>query len=96
MSVGCARMFLLANSLTQTRSSMTKEVKATPENYLELIDALSVREALELASHIANRLQELNLDDDSYWLEKPHKFPEYWVPALNGTLEEYFFYPEEE
>jgi hypothetical protein len=89
-------MFLLAILLTQTRSIMTKEVKATPENYLELMSALSVEKALQLACSIANRLQELNLDDDNYWLEKPHKFPEYWVPALNGTLDDYFFYPEEE
>jgi hypothetical protein len=75
---------------------MTKEVKATPENYLELLEALSVREVLELASNILTRLIELNLADESYWLEKPYKFPEYWVPALNGTLDDYFFYPEEE
>ena len=86
----------MAISLTQTRSNMTKEVKATPENYLELLEALSVREALQLARNIANRLQELNLGDDNYWLEKPHKFPDLWVPALNGTLDDYFFYPEEE
>lgn len=89
-------MFLLANSLTQTRSNMDKEVKATPDNYLELMGALSVEKALQLACSIANRLQALNLDDDNYWLEKPWKFPEYWVAALNGTLEDYFYYPEEE
>jgi hypothetical protein len=75
---------------------MTKEVKATPENYLELIEALSVGEVLELASRILTRLLELNLGDDSYWLEKPWKFPEYWIPALNGTLEDYFYYPDED
>ena len=89
-------MFLLAISLTQTRSNMNKEVKATPENYLELLDSLSAGEALNLASHILTRLLELNLGDDSYWLEKPWKFPEYWIPALNGTLEDYFYDPEEE
>jgi hypothetical protein len=75
---------------------MTKEVKATPENYLELMDALSAREVLNLASAIARRLIELNLLDDADWLEKPSKFSEYWIPALNGTLDDYFFYPEEE
>jgi hypothetical protein len=88
-------MFLLAISLTQTRSKMTKEVRATQENYLELIEALSVGKVLELASNILTRLIELNLADESYWLEKPHKFPEYWIPALNGTLDDYFYDPED-
>lgn len=89
-------MFLLAISLTQTRSNMNKKVKATPENYLELIEALSAREVLNLASAIARRLIELNLLDDVDWLEKPSKFSEYWIPALNGTLEDYFYNPEEQ
>ncbi len=89
-------MFLLAISLTQSRSIMTKEVKATPENYLELLDALSVREALGLARSIQFRLRELHEADDDYWLEKPHKFPHYWIPALNGTLEDDDLEPEEE
>lgn len=75
---------------------MTTEVKATPANYLELMDALSAGEVLQLARAILTRLLELNLVDDAYWLEKPHKFAEYWVPALNGTLDDYFYDPEEE
>lgn len=90
-------MFLLAISLTQTRSSMNKRVEATPENYLELMEALSSQEALNLARSIIFRLKELHEDDDTYWMEKPWKFPEYWVPALNGTLEDFDFdYLEEE
>jgi hypothetical protein len=75
---------------------MDKEVKATPENYLELIEALSVQEALNLASSINFRLRELHEEDDGYWMEKPWKFPHYWIPALNGTLEEDYLEPEEE
>ena len=89
-------MFLLANSLTQSRSIMTEEVKATQENYLELLEALSVREALEVASGITNRLADLKVDNDGYWLEKPWKFPEYWVPALNGVIDDSDLEPEEE
>jgi hypothetical protein len=75
---------------------MTKEVRATPENYLELMDALSVREILELASAITIRLVELKIENDGYWLEKPRKYPEYWIPALNGTLDESYLELEDE
>lgn len=75
---------------------MTKEVKATPENYLELMNALSAGEVLHLARAVLARLLELKLVDDAYWLEKPHKFPHYWIPALNGTLEDDDLEPEEE
>lgn len=69
-------------------SEATPATPATPDNYLELMDALSVHEALDLARGIARRLRELRHDDDGYWLEKPWKFPHYWVPALNGTLDD--------
>jgi hypothetical protein len=75
---------------------MNKEVKATPENYLELMDALSVREVLGLASAITGRLVELKIENDGYWLEKPSKFSEYWIPALNGTLDESYLEVEDE
>lgn len=75
---------------------MSEATQATPDNYLELMDALSVREALDLARGIASRLRELHHDDDGYWLEKPWKFPHYWVPALNGTLEDADLEPEED
>jgi hypothetical protein len=41
-------------------------------------------------------LNQLYEENDGYWLEKPWKFPHYWVPALNGTLEDDDLDPEEE
>lgn len=73
---------------------MSEATLATPDNYLELMDALSVREVLNLARDITSRLNQLYEDNDGYWLEKPWKFPHYWVPALNGTLEDDDLDPE--
>ena len=75
---------------------MSEATLATPDNYLELMDALSVREVLNLARDITSRLNQLHEDNDGYWLEKPWKFPNYWVPALNGTLEDDYLEFEEE
>lgn len=62
---------------------------ATEDNYLQLLGAMNSFTALTLARDITVRLDELGIDGDGgYWLEKPHKFPEYWIPAINGTLDE--------
>jgi hypothetical protein len=41
-------------------------------------------------------LVELKIENDGYWLEKPRKYPEYWIPALNGTLDESYLELEDE
>jgi hypothetical protein len=62
---------------------------ADEDNYLEILSTMNSLNALAFARDIIFRLEELNIDgDNGYWLEKPHKFPEYWIPALNGTLDE--------
>lgn len=69
----------------------TATIAATADNYLELLGHMSPFVVLQHAANIANRLQELNYypdGDDFYWMEKPYKFPEFWVPAINGTLDE--------
>jgi hypothetical protein len=67
----------------------TQQTLATEDNFVELLGGLSPFTALELARSIASKLrQEAADDDDGYWLEKPWKFAEYWVPAINGTLED--------
>ena len=66
---------------------MSEATPATPSNFVELMEGMSVMEVLTRASEIHARLTELDIDGDGgYWLEKPWKFPEYWVPALNGTI----------
>lgn len=69
----------------------TDTVIATVDNYLEILGKMPAVKALQLASQLVHRLHELNYypaGDDGYWLEKPHKFPEFWIPAINGTLDE--------
>jgi hypothetical protein len=66
-----------------------QQITATEDNFVELLGGLSPFTALELARSIASKLRQEDADaDDGYWLEKPWKFPEFWVPAINGTLEE--------
>lgn len=74
-------------------------VVATKDNYLELMSIMSPFVVLAHARNIAGRLDDLRYyvdSDDFYWMEKPHKFPEFWVAAINGTLEENDFEEEEE
>jgi len=74
-------------------------VVATEENYLEILNSMSPLLALAYARNIASRLSELRYypdGDDCYWMEKPHKFPEFWVHAINGTLDDTEFEEEEE
>lgn len=67
----------------------TAALVATPENFIQIMDGLNAYDALNYAQSIQRRLEDLNIDGDrGYWMEKPWKFPEYWVPALNGTLDE--------
>ena len=71
----------------------TKEVIATPDNYLEILDSKAPKEVLELVCGIAYelKLRDLGYYSDNpselYWCEKPWKFPEFWIPALNGDSE---------
>lgn len=58
----------------------------TTENYLEILDSLSAMETLELAYQIIEYHNDNYLKFQTQILEKPWKWSEYWVPALNGTL----------
>ena len=80
-------------------NSNNTKVVATKDNYLELISIMSPFVVLAHARNIAGHLNDLRYyvdGDDFYWMEKPHKFPEFWVAAINGTLEENDFEEEEE
>lgn len=91
---------MLAKAKTIRRNgTMTDktEVVADESNYLEILSTMDTFVALNLARSIDSRLEELLLDGDGgYWLEKPWKFPHYWIPAINGTLEEDELEPYEE
>lgn len=66
---------------------MTERPKATEGNYLEILDTLNCMETLELVAEIMFYFEDEHETFDRYMLEKPHKFPEVYVPALNGELE---------
>lgn len=65
---------------------MTKP-RATEENYLDIMDSMTCMETLELVSDIMFCFENDFEIFDRYMLEKPHKYPEVYVPALNGELE---------
>lgn len=91
MSVATVRMEIMNTENTR--------VVANADNYLELMSKMSPFVVLAHACNIAGRLNDLRYyvdGDDFYWMEKPHKFPEFWVAAINGTLEENDFEEEEE
>ena len=62
-------------------------ITATKDNYLDVLDSLSAMETLELAETIFTAYDNSYTKFDSYVLEKPWKFPEVYVPALNGELD---------
>jgi hypothetical protein len=69
----------------------TITIVADTENFMMLLEHMSPFVVLKHGANIASRLQELNYypdGDDYYWMEKPYKFPEFWIPAINGTLHE--------
>ncbi len=73
-------------------SISTMENTINETNYLEHLDTLPTGEVLELASVIAEWSHDLGIaykNELSYIFEKPHKFPEIWVPAINGDLMEF-------
>ena len=65
---------------------MTKP-RATEENYLDILDSMTCMETLELIAEIISYFEDDHEKFDTYILEKPHKYPEIYVPALNGELE---------
>ena len=69
----------------------TKEVIATPANYLDLLDSKTAKEVLDLVAdlHGELRLHGGYAGDvaELYWCEKPWKYPEFWIPALNNDWE---------
>ena len=62
------------------------------QNYLDRIDELGSMELINLIGSILNayKAQGLEKDFDTYALEKPWKFPEIWIPALDRNLSNYF------
>jgi hypothetical protein len=62
------------------------------QNYLDRIDELGSIELINLIGSILNayKAQGLEKDFDTYALEKPWKFPEIWIPALDRNLSDYF------
>lgn len=65
---------------------MTKP-RATEENYLDILDSMTCMETLELVHGIMFAFEQDHETFDIYALEKPWKFPEIYVPALNGELD---------
>ena len=61
-------------------------------NYLEYLDTLSAKEVLEIVRTIVSWADETNSSyrgELDYIFEKPHKFPEIFVPAINGDIDEF-------
>ena len=65
---------------------MTKP-RATEENYRDILDSMNCMQTLELVAEIISYFEDDHENFDTYILEKPHKYPEVYVPALNGELE---------
>lgn len=62
--------------------------KITEENFLEKFDQMSALEAFHLAHYIMWCYEEESVTFDPYLLEKPWKYPEIIVPAMNGELDD--------
>lgn len=61
--------------------------KVTEDNYLEVFDQLSPKRVFELANYIVWCYKMEWVEVDEYLFEKPWKYPEIMVPAMNGDLE---------
>lgn len=57
----------------------------------ELTTARQFQEALVSILYWIEENGMLSTDDISYVVEKPWKFPEYWIPAIEGNLHEFSF-----
>lgn len=55
-------------------------------NFLEKIDSLGSLELLDLVATMLGDFAAEYETFDPYILEKPWKYPEIWIPALNGDL----------
>ncbi len=55
-------------------------------NFLEKIDSLGSLELLDLVATMLGDFAAEYETFDPYILEKPWKYPEIWIPALNGEL----------
>lgn len=60
---------------------------ATEDNYLDILDSMNCMETLGLIHGIMYAFELEHETFDIYALEKPWKFPEIYVPALNGELD---------
>jgi hypothetical protein len=60
------------------------------KSYLDRIDELGSLELINLIGSILAAYKSAGLEFDTYALEKPWKFPEIWVPALDRNLSDYF------
>jgi hypothetical protein len=60
---------------------------ADKDNYLSILDEKSAIETLELVRSILFQLKWAGIKLDDGWLEKPWRWEEVWIPALNGNLE---------
>ncbi len=56
------------------------------DNFLDALDALDTMELLDLVATMLGDFAAEHETFDPYILEKPWKYPEIWVPALNGDL----------
>ena len=61
--------------------------KVTQDNFCEAIDKLAPIDVLETVSAILWQLNDQGIDLDRGWLEKPWRWAEVWVPALNNEPE---------
>lgn len=73
--------------LSVTPSNLAEVV--TDKNYLEVLDTKSAMEVLDLVTDILRDAKDKGKKVDDGVFEKPWHWPEVWVPALNGTLEEF-------
>jgi hypothetical protein len=62
------------------------------QDYLEQLDELSSIELMNLIGSVISAYRADHMEDKFhlYALEKPWKFPEIWIPALDRTLSDYF------
>jgi hypothetical protein len=68
---------------------MSVAEKVDLDNYLYKIDELSTKALLEIAGDIMDVLRKhelANKFDIGEIIQRPHKWGEFWVPALNGEL----------
>jgi hypothetical protein len=80
----------MSHEITKMRAMEITAINET--NYLEYLDTLSAMGVLEIVSTIVSWADETHSSyrgELDYIFEKPHKFPEIFVPAINGDLPEF-------